>query len=379
MRVLLVIPGISPDGGAERSLMATAPDLLARGVQLHLAVLTDRQGLVPELERMGVVVHDLSRQRRVLRQSRALREVIRQIRPALLHASLFDASLASQLAVLGTDVPVLVTWANTSYGEARRGEAGASHWKLRLIELLETVLGRLSGSWYHAVTPAVGAVTGAALRVDPSRILVGRRGRNPDEFHPRGDAVRADLGDLGLPAEARVVLAVGRQDHQKGYDDLLVQFDRLADTHPGVHLVLAGRHGSATGRIQEVHAGMRHPSAVHFLGQRDDVPRLLAAADVVVNSSWREGAAGALIEAMASEVPVVSVRLEGLEGVLMDGVNALVVERDALADGLARVLDDHGLATRLAKAGRRIFEAEYTTSAASGRMVEIYRTVAAGG
>ena len=47
------MPGMTPDAGAERSLLALAPGLLNAGIELHLALLTDRQTLVPELEDLG--------------------------------------------------------------------------------------------------------------------------------------------------------------------------------------------------------------------------------------------------------------------------------------------------------------------------------------
>jgi glycosyltransferase involved in cell wall biosynthesis len=377
MRVLTVIPGLSTDGGAERSLVVTAAGLLERGYQLHLVVLSDRQGLVPALERMGAVIHDLSGHG-ALSNARNLRRLIRQVRPDVVHASLFDATLAAQIASIGSGVPVLVTLANTSYGEPEAGEPDMNRWKLRLVEILETVLGRVSRSWYHAVTPAVAQITGAALRVPPGRVLVGERGRDPERF---AGASAGQLGapeGLDVPPDAEMVLAVGRQDRQKGYEHLIAEFDRLASTHPEARLVIAGREGSASARMKAALESTRNAGSVHLLGHRDDIAELMARADVVVCASWREGAAGALIEAMACARPIVSVDIAGLDGVLVDEVNAIVVPRDRLAEGIGRVLDDAELARRIAAAGRRTFEDRFTTARSVDRMIEIYETVAAG-
>ena len=115
MRVLTLMPGLTPDAGAERSIVALAPLLAAAGVELHLAVLTERQGLVPELEAMGIPVHDLSASRGLVQRVRSLRALLRLIRPDLVHATLFEASQVAQIASLGSKVPVLITWANTDY------------------------------------------------------------------------------------------------------------------------------------------------------------------------------------------------------------------------------------------------------------------------
>ena len=89
-----------PDAGAERSLLALAPGLLEAGIELHLALLTKRQTLVPELEDLGVVIHDLSSARRLPRRVRALKRTVAAVSPDLVHATLFEASQVAQLATL---------------------------------------------------------------------------------------------------------------------------------------------------------------------------------------------------------------------------------------------------------------------------------------
>lgn len=373
MRVLKVIPGVTPDAGTERSLLAVAPGLVERGVQLHVAVLTDRQVLVPDLERLGVVVHDLSGRMRLPGRVRGIRDVVDAISPDLVHASLFEATLPTQLALVRSDIPLLISWANTNYGSARTDEPGSNTWKLGVVQGVEMVMGKLSHSRYHAVTPAVGRINGAGLRVDPCDVLVGERGRDPSRFHPD----RMEVPDLpAASGPRRIVLAVGRQEPQKGYETLLDAFDRTADTHPDVELMIAGRPGTATDDVLRAHRAMRHGTRVHFLGQRDDVADLMSYADVVVCSSWREGAAGSLIEAMACGTPIVTVRLAGLESILVDDENAVVVPRGDLASGLSRLLDDPVLGKRLAAAGRKTFERRFTIDGATTRMLEIYREVA---
>ncbi len=81
------MPGLTSDAGAERSLVALAPALLDSGVQLHLALLTDRQTLVPRLRELGVVVHDLSPSKGLLGRVRALKRTAETISPALIHAT----------------------------------------------------------------------------------------------------------------------------------------------------------------------------------------------------------------------------------------------------------------------------------------------------
>lgn len=377
VRVLVVLPGVSPDGGAERSFVAMAPGLQELGVRLHVAVLTERQGLVADLERRGVVIHDLSATRGVRARARRLVAVMKAIDPDLVHASLHEANVPAQIAARVRGVPVLVTWANTDYGAVRHAEPGAPIAKLGAVRLLDAVLGHWARTWYHAVTVGVAELNATALRIPRSRVMIGRRGRDPEAFtfceHSAGlnDASRERPGTEA----AQVVLAIGRQDKQKGYPILLRQFDQLAQHRPGVRLQIVGRSGSATPEVRRALASMEHADRVDFLGQRDDVAELLRAADVMVCSSWREGAAGAIIEAMASGTPVVSVPLAGAADMLADGHNSVVVPHESLAQGLDLVLADPGFARRIAGEARRTFEEGFTIARATERMVEIYEHV----
>lgn len=373
MRVLASFPHLDPTGGAERSFAMLAPMLIDRGVDLHIAVLTDGHGMVQALEQEGVVIHDLSDHPGIARSTLAMRGLVRSLRPDLLHASLFEAAAASQLASVGTRTPVLVTWANTNYVDARSSEPGQSERSVRRLRRVETLLARISRSHFHAVTPEVGRLNAAALGVRSDRVHVGGRGRDPGAFEFRQGSPGHRSG-TGRP-DGPVVLAVGRQDHQKGYPQLVEAVDRLRVDHPSLRLQIAGRDGSGTEQLHRSIAAMEHPEAVELLGQRSDIAELLAGADLIACASWREGAAGALIEAMAVGTPIVSVELEGLDGVLDDGRNSVVTPRGQLADGIGRVLDDPASAAERAAAARVDFERRFTLEASADRMFEIYGDV----
>jgi glycosyltransferase involved in cell wall biosynthesis len=190
------------------------------------------------------------------------------------------------------------------------------------------------------------------------------------------DSVRSSLG---IPEEHRMVLALGRHEKQKGYPDLLAAFGLLdrSDTH----LVIAGREGSATPDVRRALDDLGdHADRVHVIGHRSDVGSLLAAADALTVSSLFEGAAGVVIEAMAARVPIVSTQLAGLEGVLIDEVNAVTVpghRPDLLAAALERVLSDPVLRSRLVDAAFADFHERFTLDMSAGRMVDLYRSVVA--
>ena len=118
-----------------------------------------------------------------------------------------------------------------------------------------------------------------------------------------------------------------------------------------------------------------------MLGHRHDVPDLLCAADVLAIPSLYEGTAGAAIEAMALRCPVVCTDVEGVRGILRDGVNALLVpagEPALLADGLVRALHDDALADALRCRALADFEDRFTIEAAAARMEALYAELTRG-
>ena len=373
MRVLIVMPAMSPEAGAERSMAAVIPHLIEAGVEVEVVTLTEHRGLVPSLVSAGALAHDLSGDSFASRV-RALRALLRERRFDVVHATLIQASAPAQVAALFTGTPVLVTWASTP--RTPSGERVA-RWKLAVVRGAEMALAHLGCLRFHAVTEGVAEEQRRVLRVSRERVRVAERGRDARVFHMRDEAAHvAARSELGVSAGAKTLLAVGRQEPQKGYIDLLAAFARLAADDQHVELFIAGRAGSATPEILAAvdTSGLGH--RVHLLGQCDDVVPLLHAADAVVCASVREGAAGALVEAMACGAPIVSVELAGMRGILQDGVNSMVVSRDRLTEGMRSILARPDHATRLAQAARQLFEERFTVERSSEALLGVYRWAA---
>jgi glycosyltransferase involved in cell wall biosynthesis len=182
---------------------------------------------------------------------------------------------------------------------------------------------------------------------------------------------RADLGAAGRP----VVLAVARLAPQKGLDVLIEAAARWHDRDPRPLTVIAG-DGPLAGdlRVRARQAG----ADVALLGARDDVPALLAVADVVVVPSRWEARALVIQEAMRSGRPIVATRVGGTPE-LTGADGALLVPPDdatALADAVMTVLDDASLAARLSSAARERSAALPTEQDAVRAALAIYARLA---
>jgi len=155
-------------------------------------------------------------------------------------------------------------------------------------------------------------------------------------------------------AEKRIAL-IGRLHAQKGHRVLLEALKTLITSGRHVHLYLAGE-GPDEAALRQRASDLGISGAVTFSGVVDDVVAFMNDIDIVVLPSLWEGMPNVLLEAMAAGRPIVTTRLGGIEELVEDNVSALLCEPGrgrALADTIARLLDDPVLAGRLARAARQ--------------------------
>jgi glycosyltransferase involved in cell wall biosynthesis len=180
------------------------------------------------------------------------------------------------------------------------------------------------------------------------------------------DAARADVGavraTLGLRPDDIAVGTVGRLAWQKGIDTFLEAVRRVRTHVPQARFFVVGG-GRDASSVAHAAAAPELGGCVTLLGQRDDAPALLAAMDIVVQSSRREAMAQTTLEGMAVGRPVVSTATCGADEAIEDGVSGLLVpvdDADALADRIVGLARDPARRDALGRAARRRIEAEFT-------------------
>lgn len=189
------------------------------------------------------------------------------------------------------------------------------------------------------------------------------------ERFPLGDhAARTEArGAFGLSQDAFVVgsfqkdgvgLGAGLQPKLvKGPDTLVATLARLRDSLPELHVLLTGR---ARGYVRTELDRLGIPYGHHELGSRDELARAYHALDVYVVTARQEGGPKAVLEAMATGVPLVTTRVGQVPDVVIHGDNGLVVDVDDVDGLVAAVQELHGdsqFAARLRGAGRPTAEA----------------------
>lgn len=207
----------------------------------------------------------------------------------------------------------------------------------------------------------LGHVVDAFVAIDDNArpVLAGMvGGARIETIPPPLDVERLAAAPRGA-TERPVLLHAGRITREKGVVDLL-EACRLLDGRGvgGWELRLVGPLERSTGdELDEIRDRARSlGDRVTFVGWVDGIAGELAAADVFVSASHREGLSGAIAEACASGLPVVATDVGATATVVRDGVDGFVVpphDPGALADALAKVVADPGLRAELGAAGHR--------------------------
>jgi glycosyltransferase involved in cell wall biosynthesis len=380
MRVLIVINGLGT-GGAERSLAEMLPGFAEREIQTTVACFYRREeGVQDDVIADG---HDVRfiEGKSTSGRVRALRALVAQEAIDLVHTQLFESNITGRFAAVGLDTPVLTSLVNTTYGADRRGDPNVARHKLAAVRLIDAWTGRLFTDHFHAISHAVKAAAVSSLGIDPARVTVVERGRDPSRLGVASPGRKAvSRRNLGLAPEVPVLINAGRQEYQKGQVHLLRAMVELRERIPGIVLLVAGREGHASDELRSLHRELGLGGSVRFLGHREDLPDLLATADLFVFPSLYEGMGGAVIEAMALGLPVVASDIPAMREVLEPGENAVLVtpsDPAALADGVERLLTDPARMERFAQRSRRRFEDRFTLDRIVDRMVALYQAVVA--
>jgi glycosyltransferase involved in cell wall biosynthesis len=182
---------------------------------------------------------------------------------------------------------------------------------------------------------------------------------------------------MGIADSRKVVLIVGRLSREKDHLTLVEAISRLRST-VAAQLVIVG-DGPERGRIEERVRQLGLGEYVTFTGQQSSAEPWYGIADVAVLSSLSEGSPNALLEAMATDVPVVATAVGGVPEIVTHEESALLInpgDAESMSAALARLLTEPELAERLKKRGHELILERHEPEARTRRLVSIYRSLA---
>lgn len=251
----------------------------------------------------------------------------RKEKPAIVHSVTPKAGLLSMTAAWLARVPVRI---HTFTGLLFPWRGGVMHHILKLTD-------KITCLFATNINPE-----GKGVRNDLQKFNITRkplpilghgniRGVNLKKYAPKGTREQTRQS-LNIPVDAFVFAFTGRLVKDKGINELVAAFVKLADKYPTAHLLLIGPQepelDPLTLETQESIAG--HPN-IHAPGSCSNVPEMLETADAFVFPSYREGFPNALLEAQAMSLPCIATDICGCNEIITDANNGLLVPARAEA------------------------------------------------
>jgi glycosyltransferase involved in cell wall biosynthesis len=218
---------------------------------------------------------------------------------------------------------------------------------------------------------AVGRILQAVTHINVNRYVVIHNGIDIEEFAAPPSKAEA-RASLGLPDESVVITEIAHLAPHKGQDHLIAAFALIADA--SMRLLLVGE-GPIKPNLERQARSLGIADRVTFADSRNDLPRVLAASDILALPSTFEGFGIVQAEAMYMGIPVVATSAGGSTEVVADGVTGFLVpfgDEAALADRLSRLKDSDALRRQFGVAGRARVLERFTQKTMSARYASLY-------
>jgi glycosyltransferase involved in cell wall biosynthesis len=353
---LLYVIGSLGTGGTESHLVNLLPRLQKSGWRLSLCCLSHRGTKAAELEARGIVVHSPPFERiigtrfrlarwllLVLGSLRLLQLLLR--RPHAVHFFLPGAYLIGAPLALLTGVPIkLMSRRSLNHYQVH-------HPYLRMVEL------RL-----HRHMTALCGNSEAVLRqlihdegCPEGRVHLLYNGIDTARFKPPADRARL-RSQLNLAPNAIVMVSVANLIPYKGHYDLLLALGTVKHKiATDWRLLCVGRNDGLLTDLRNVAERVDIGDRVSFLGECSDIPEILGAADIAISASHEEGFSNAILEAMATGLPIIATNVGGNAEAVLHGITGLIVparEPVAFGQAILALAHDEDLRQRLGRAGR---------------------------
>jgi len=364
LRILQVVHGL-PRGGLENGVVNLLNGLPVSEFEQSVCCL-DQRGEMADRVRRDVPIHVLNRRRHDLGLAFRLARVMRAFRPDLVHCRNWntwpDAVLAHQLA----GRPGVLVWSFHGFADG--------HWFPRRRKLASRLLSLATDKLFAVCRDSAERFAGLCA-IPATRFDVLYNGVDCARFAPIMD--RAGLRrQLGFADDELVLLTVASLTPVKGHAFLLEAAARtLAATDRKLRFLWLGEGAERRAlehRVVELGLG----GGIQMPGGSDRVPLYLAAADLFVLPSHLEGMSNAILEAMASGLPVVAQAVGGNQELVEHGrcgVLCNVGDADAMGEAIARLTAHDDQRVAMGRAARARAEQIFSLEAMLARYADFYR------
>jgi glycosyltransferase involved in cell wall biosynthesis len=365
--------------GAENHLFKLLPGLAASGCHVDLIVIRDRSKGAPtaafeaalrQTALRGVSVHRLSVASKFDPAGTiAIARLLRRLRPQIVHTHLPYADLFGALGARLARGSLVVSSRHRDYSSSA-AVARRFRWHYRLANPWHDVVIAISGRIAELCRTQEGREA-STIRM----VWYGCEEQAVD----RREARAAINAELTLQGHELLLGTVGRLIPLKGHASAVDALATVVRVRPDTVWMIAGS-GPEHQRLEAKVRALGLERHVRFLGDREDVARIMAAIDLLVHPTTAEGFGLVVLEAMVQGTPVVASRVGALPELVIDGETGLLVESSnaqALAEGILALGQDADRRHRLGRAARRRYEEHFRLERMVDETLQVYRSVMA--
>lgn len=334
------------------------------GELLSRARETTQLVVVPELVRSIDPIADI-------RAFWKLYRLIRQGRYHIVHTHSSKAGVLGRLAAWFAGTPIIVhTLHSLVFHDYQPWLVNRGWWLAKKICAPVT-------DFYISVSAIIVKKAIAAGIAEPERFRTIYSGMELDWFLNAKFDVDAVKLEFGIPLDTPVVGKIARLFELKGHDQLMDAAPEIVRRVPNVRFFLIG-DGVLLGHLQERARGYGILENFVFAGliDRERIPEMISAMDVVVHTSLREGLARVLPQSLAMGKPCVSFDIDGAPEVVIPGHTGYLVEpfdSAGLADGVLRLLEDEALRRELGENGKKHVDPNFRAEKMVADISEVYQ------
>lgn len=332
--------------------------------EFDVVAVADDSGTLTEIaEREGVRTIGVPMRREIslaadCRSLVALYKLFRRERPYIVHANTPKASLLSMVAAWATRVPHRIYTVTGLRFETTHG----------VLRFILKTMERITCLCATKVIPEGDGVKATLLREHITRkqmekIHNGNINGIDLEHYDRTDQVIARAAEIRNGSKDFTFIFIGRMVRDKGINELVAAFNRLNRQMAATRLLLVGKFEDDLDPVlPETKQMIENNSKIKFVGYQNDVRPYLAAADVAVLPSYREGFPNIVIQAGAMGLAQIVTDINGCNEIVIDGRNGLIIpkqDEQALYEAMRKLATDHNMTARMAASTRELIASRY--------------------
>ena len=288
--------------------------------------------------------------------------IVRNEKIDIIHAHTRVSQVAASLASMITGVP----YVTTCHGYFKKRARGLlDTWGLKVI----------------AISDAVGKHLKDDLGIDESRITLIYSGVDEARFTPCLSRDEIDMVKKGAGLkEGPVVGTIGRLSSIKGQKFLIMAMKDIIADRPAAQALIVG-NGPEEASLKTLAGSLGVGGSVKFIESCADTYKYLSIMDLFIFPSIKEGLGIALLEALASGRACIASRTGGIEDIITDGVNGLLVDvgdSSGIAGAAIRLLKDDALRRKLSEEARALVRSKFTLSSMADKVSKLYKETVKG-